>query len=283
MATFHPTDLVRKREPFPNLEEPLGLLLGEAVSHLLRNRLARLMSRPLVLIAALLCAVAAGIFAPALLVNALLGILFACGALVVCYLCWYDRFSRLNSINKTLCPSCTSRAWQFCCARCHEPVPALTFWLRGLFLAHCSHCGLRLSIRCGRLLGWCSTCSHEFVRPGDLYRKPTNVIFWLTRTLPEAAQVNGGAWRRLPTNIPNTLKFYHDCDRHSASLMYICADPGLIPKVFHDHLRRQARLVLTTEDIHQIETEELEGMFEHSIFRMTESFESLRKPPDRGK
>jgi hypothetical protein len=276
----------RQRNLSANLDEPFGLLLGDALFDLLNNRLVHMALRPRSLAAISVIFIAIGIFDFDLLIDALLGVSFATVIWIILYLCWYDRFILRNSQNQTLCPVCTSRMWQFCCARCHEPVPALIFWLHGLFLAHCPHCGLRLfsrqnSAHKDTLLGWCSTCATEFEQPRTLYGKPTNVIVWLTNARLPTAGMIGGHWRLMQCEIPNFIKLYDNHDKHSASLMYICADPRSIVLDFDEHLNKRTRLVLISTDLHPLITD-IKHVFSDrkTIFRMVDPVESWQKPQE---
>lgn len=241
-----------------NVSEPIGLLLGEACQHFAESRLLRIARKPWVRALIIACAPIAIFVAPAVTVRLALGLVGLWFTLVALYLCWHARFIHLNRIFQTLCPRCTSRMWQLCCARCGEPVPPLALWLKGMFLAHCPHCGLRLSSSRGTLLAWCSTCSEVLNEPGDFYGKPTFVIVWINNSLP--SQIAGN-WKRLAQSDEGKLALYDRKDSHSASLMYVCTDYHLKEVPLDEHLIRRTRLLLISDDIPEIQANRIRGFF----------------------
>lgn len=229
-----------------NTGNPIGLLLGEALRDLSRNRMIRLATTWQGIVSAALSGAALAWYAPltalGLILGAALGYLLALAA----YLCWYARFVSANSSMSPLCPACTSRMWQFSCARCREPVPALAFFARGLLLAHCPHCGFRVSSRRGTLLAWCSTCSAAFENPHTVYGRPTYVTVWVSERLPKRP---GGEWKPV-SNCPSLKSlYYHDGDSHSAGFLHLVrnyrADESFVP----EHLIDRTRLLLLGDDV----------------------------------
>src|SRR2546423_286753 len=259
MTQKHPQSASRKLAP--NVAEPTGLLLGEALLHLSHNRLLRCAARRWVLGVEIVTVAIASYYALTWVLSLALGAVTAYLLLAVAYLYWYGWFINRNRSNKPLCPQCTSRMWQLCCARCREPVPALALWLRGAVLAHCPHCGLRLSCRKKTLLAWCSTCSSSYPRPDWFYNKPTHVIVWIATSLPVEVQ---GGWKGLPQEDKNEMALYHEGDKHSASIMYIRDDYESPEAPVKEHLINRTRLLLICRDVPDVHAERVKGFFSKS-------------------
>jgi len=254
-----------------NKDNPTSLLLAEACGDLVQNRLLKFATRPPMLIVEAVGLIAGLFMAPLVVFKLLIGALASYGLLVGAYLFWYGRFIHRNRIYRPLCPHCTSRMWQFCCKRCHEPVPALAFWLWGAFLTHCPHCGFRLSCRLGTLLASCSTCASDFERPDLLYGKPTHVVVWIAETLP--AQIGGG-WIPIKPHGAQEMALYHHGDEHSASFLFISTDDHSKPTPVDEHLIGQTRLLLISNKLPETTANRIKAFFTHRTLREEIAFDS---------
>lgn len=228
----------------PNYADPEPLTFGEALAHILQMRAIALWRRPLFALPLLCALTLVFVVRPRVLLPAACGAALAMVFLVLAYMFCYAAFLRHNRSRGTLCPCCTSRMWQFCCARCREPIPALAYLSGRCLLAHCPHCGFSLSGR-EALLAWCSTCSYAAADPRSFYAHPTFVIVVAAGRLPDAGDVGGG-WQLVPVAPPGRLVLYLPSDQHSSSLMLVIdySDSFRFDPVFVS----RARLALVAAD-----------------------------------
>jgi hypothetical protein len=247
-----------KRVLVPITEDPNALLLGEALQHLRYNRLLRWDLQKWALPFEIVGLVFIGWVSRGWLVALLTGVIVGYVLLALAYLSWHAWFVSRNRSNKPLCPYCTSRMWQLCCARCSEPVPPLALWLKGSFLSHCLYCRLRLSAADYSLLAWCSTCSRTQPRPDRLYNTPTHVIVWIRTSLPVTP---AGEWKRIPSKDKHQAAFYHEADKHSASLMYVRDDYESEDAPVKGHLINQTRLLMVSSDVPVPNRDQVRGHF----------------------
>lgn len=240
-----------------NSGEPGPLLLTEACMHVNANRLLRGIARPTGIIVVAISTILAIWFWQWAGISLIIGFVGSYFLLVGAYLCWYGRFLALSHQRHPLCPCCTSRLWQFCCARCREPVPPLAFWLGGAFLAHCPHCDFRLSARRGKntLLAWCPVCASVFPNLKEVLEKPTHVAVWITRHAPAPEQIGG--WTPVQEN-PGL--FYHSGDRHSASFLLFW-ELGRSKETLPTHLLPLIQIGFIDDDIREVESDTVKGLF----------------------
>src|SRR5687767_4870672 len=115
------------------------MLLGDAFAHVTFGRVFGVIRRPWSGVFSLAAVVVGLVYARAMTAAIVIGFFGALTLVAAAYMLWYSGFVQRNRSLGVLCPQCTSRMWQFCCARCREPVPALALFLRGAFLAACPH------------------------------------------------------------------------------------------------------------------------------------------------
>lgn len=250
----------------PNHHDQQPLLLGDALAHVLCGRLFGAPRRPWS--GAALGVTAAGILClqPATLVTFLSSVLAALVTVTGAYMIRYAGFAKANRERGTLCPRCTSRMWQFCCARCREPVPPLGFLWHGAFLASCPHCGFALSSRRGTLMAWCSTCSHAEPRPHRFYAAPVHVVVMAVGQMPGVDDVRGG-WQLVRTE-PTRLTLHYPYDDHSAAVMVV-VDYRNDSLRFDPLVISRTRLLLISDDVPEAYLDQLRALFSRALFDRT--------------
>jgi hypothetical protein len=265
----------------PNSQDPQSLFLGDAIAHITQGRLFGIVRRPLLAAPlALACLGFLSVRSTAVLV--LLGG-FAASVLAasLAYLVSYAGFARANRDHGTLCPRCASRMWQFCCARCREPVPPLAFLWRGALLSSCPHCGYWLSSKEGTLLAWCSTCSHAVPDPRRFYARPTHLIVMAVGRLPGEGEIPD-PWQRLTSPDPARLVLYHPPDDRSASLMLVVDFMKDSNPRFDQWVIGHTRLLLVSDDAPDAVVDTFRAIFPTAIFERTAAgaaAETREEPP----
>ncbi len=250
--------IYRERHVSPNAADPSPPLLGKAALQLLTALLRRGVRVPVAVLAATVALALGLVTGLGELPFLFVGLVASWGLTTVVYLLWYSRFCNLNRKRTTLCPSCTSRLWRLCCARCGEPVPQLALWLRGLFLPRCPHCAMRLSTARHTLLAWCSTCRGGFTEPDRLYAKPTRVIVWITNSLPTCV---GKDWSVAAPPGSNRVILHHRDDDSFACLLSFCASYQQDPLPTEEHLIPLTRLLLVSRDVEEVWSGRIQGFF----------------------
>lgn len=252
----------------PNSQDPESLFLGDAVAHLTQGRLFGIVRRPLLAVALALACCGVFYFHPTAVLALLGGFTASFLAASLAYLSSYAAFARANRDHGTLCPRCASRMWQFCCARCREPVPPLAFFWRGALLSSCPHCGFWLSADESALLAWCSTCSHAVPDPRRFYACPTHLIVMAVGRLPGEGEIHD-PWQRLPSPPPEQLLLYHPFDDHSASLMIVVDYRKESNPRFDQWVIDHTRLLLVSDDAPDAVAATFRAIFPTAIFERT--------------
>ncbi|HSS76185.1 MAG TPA: hypothetical protein VLV54_05515 [Thermoanaerobaculia bacterium] len=251
----------------PNHEDPEPLFLGDTFAHLTQGRLYGVIRRPALAIPlGLICCCALYLRTGAALAM-LGGWVASLLAASLAYSLHYIGFVHANRERGTLCPRCTSRMWQFCCARCREPVPPLASLWSGALLSRCPHCGFWLSSRQGTLLAWCSTCFHAVEHPHHFYARPTQVVVMAIGRLPGEDEIQE-PWQRLGPPAPTRLTLYRPPDEHSATLMlvidYLADNLRFAPLVI-----ARTRLLLVADDAPDASVAALRSIFPAAPFERT--------------
>lgn len=247
----------RRDAIFPNQYDPAPLMLGDALAHVASGPFFAALRRWWYLAVPVATAVAFW-FHPAVAAAQAAGLLTALVAVTTTYLWWHAGFARNNASRGTICPHCLSRMWQFCCARCREPVPPLAFFWRGVFMPACPHCNFALSSRGGTLLAWCSTCSYAIEYPHRFYALRVQLAVMALSELPDQSALGDG-WRIVPIDWSTRLALYR-IDSQSA-VFFIVVD------YVHDDLRfdpfvpLRARMVFTEQNTPGIYLERLQALF----------------------
>lgn len=260
----------------PNHEDPELFFLGDAIAHLARGRLYGVVRHPPLAISLGLACCGAVYWRAGTALAMLGGCAVSLLAVSLAYSLHYAGFVHANRERGTLCPRCTSRMWQFCCARCREPVPPLAFFWGGAFLSSCPHCGFWLSAGTGTLLAWCSTCFHAVEHPRHFYARPTHVVVMAVGRLPGEDEIHD-PWQRLASPAPTRLTLYHPPDEHSATLM-------LVVDYLKDSLRfeplviARARLLLVSDDAPDACIEALRSIFPSAFFERTSAGRRMAEP-----
>jgi hypothetical protein len=250
----------------PNSQDPESLFLGDAIAHLTQGRLFRVVRRPLLAVPLALACCGFFYFHPPAVLALLGGFAASFLAASLAYLSSYARFAQDNQDHGTLCPRCASRMWQFCCARCREPVPPLAFLWRGALLSSCPHCGYWLSSDAGTLLAWCSTCSHVVRDPHRFYTRPNHLIMMAVGRLPSEGEIPA-PWR-LASSTPTRLVLYYPPDDHSASLMFV-VDSMKDDLRFDYWVVDHTRLLLVSDDAPDAVAAAFRAIFPTAIFERT--------------
>ncbi len=243
------SDMTQRTIPI-NLLTPPPVSLGEASSHFRGSR-----SLVSVGVAAVTSVAASGIAGgwPAA-VSAAVGSVAALAAVPLVYASWLALFSARCTANGTCCPSCLSRMWQLCCARCGEPMPPLALMFGGVFLPGCPHCGLGLSSREETLMAWCSTCNFRLPRPREFYRRPTHLA--VLATVPPL---------RVPGGLGEVAGAAHglvgfDCSDPRAVFVLLVTDGTAMP-VFDNHVIARTSLLLLSSRLDEQHKDRFRSFF----------------------
>ncbi len=136
-------------------------------------------------------------------------------------------------------------------------MPPLAFWMNGIFLRHCPHCGLKISSRPLTLLTACPD-DHSAERPDRLYNKPTHIIIKIVDSLPDKDAIQGG-WAFISKRDNYLMKFVYDrednrADKHSGSFLYLIrADHIQNNDEFplDSNLTNQTRLLIISSEVNK--------------------------------
>jgi hypothetical protein len=255
----------RRMPQMLNTSNPVPLSFAEALAQLLATRLPRVARGRWSVTAAV------ALFSVGFVVAPIpTGLVIGGGAagvilLAALYFWWYARFITRNAGLHTICPSCTSRMWQLCCAGCGIPVPLLGLMLGGALLRRCPHCKARLSCRRGTLLGWCTSCGWTRMRPDRLYSKACRVTVWIVKEFPRSSRL---AYEEIYRD-GHCLTLFDDASPTFTNVVFVRTDYDSIAPPVPQHLLSHTRLLLISTDVPSLPAERLQGYFGRHTLRGT--------------